>query len=158
MLATIYIAGERTVFNSIPMKIAILCAVMMVAAIFENIGDAAGYLIRSSLWGQYALAIGAMSVYGALTVTASRSGWSFLEVFPLGYLLAYFVVGLILGSRLPGGRPTGWQTVAALVMFLGLLINVAGQAYSRKRAPRAPHAVCRPTLPGETTPASSSGS
>jgi drug/metabolite transporter (DMT)-like permease len=113
------------------MKITLLCSVLVVAAMFENLGDAAGYLIKTSLWGQYALAIGAMSIYGALTVTVGRSGWSFSQAFPLGYLLAYFVVGIGLGSLLEGRRPSGYQAVAVLFMSLGLLINVAGQLQAK---------------------------
>jgi hypothetical protein len=108
------------------MKIVLLCSVLLAAAIFENLGDAAGYLIKSSLWGQYALAIGAMALYGALTVTVGRSGWSFTQAFPLGYLFAYFIVGLLLGSFLEGRRLSGFQAVAAIFMAIGLLINVAG--------------------------------
>jgi drug/metabolite transporter (DMT)-like permease len=121
------------------MKILILCAVLVAAAMFENLGDAAGYLIKNSLWGQYALAIGAMSIYGALTVTVGRSGWSFTQAFPLGYLLAYFVVGMALGSLLEGRRPTGFQALAALFMAVGLLINVAGQLRSDAATPQAAH-------------------
>ncbi len=113
------------------MKILLLCAILVAAAIFENLGDAAGYLIKDSHWGQYALAIGAMAIYGALTVTIGRSGWSFTQAFPLGYLLAYFVVGLALGSFLEGRRPSGYQVFAAIFMTVGLLINVAGQLRSK---------------------------
>lgn len=116
------------------MKIILLLALLLVAAMFENLGDAAGYLIKTSLWGKYALAVGAMSVYGALTVMVSRSGWSFMQAFPLGYLLAYFVVGLGLGSLLDGRRPTGYQAVAVLLMSLGLLTNVAGQLQAKNAA------------------------
>jgi drug/metabolite transporter (DMT)-like permease len=119
------------------MKILFLCAVLVAAAIFENLGDAAGYLVKNSLWGQYALAIGAMSIYGALTVTVGRSGWSFTQAFPLGYLFAYFVIGLALGSLLQGRRPTGFQALAALFMVMGLLINVAGQLRSKGSGPQA---------------------
>jgi hypothetical protein len=108
------------------MKIFLLCTVLTAAAIFENVGDAAGYLIKGSIWGQYALAIGAMAVYGALTVTVGRSGWSFTQAFPLGYLFAYFIVGLALGTLLEGRRPSGFQALAAVFMAIGLLINVAG--------------------------------
>src|ERR1700679_539889 len=108
------------------MKIILLCAVLVAAAIFENLGDAAGYLIKSSIWGQYALAIGAMAIYGALTVTVGRSGWAFTQAFPLGYLFAYFIVGLALGTLLEGRRPSGFQALAAVFMAIGLLINVAG--------------------------------
>ena len=80
-----------------------------------------------------------MSVYGALTVTVSRSGWSFMQAFPLGYLLAYFVVGLGLGSLLEGRRPSGYQAMAVLLMSLGLLINVIGQLQSRNAASREVH-------------------
>jgi drug/metabolite transporter (DMT)-like permease len=121
------------------MKILFLCAVLVAAAMFENLGDAAGYLIKNSLWGQYALAVGAMSIYGALTVTVGRSGWSFIQAFPLGYLSAYFVVGLALGSFLEGRRPTGFQALAALFMALGLLISVAGQVRSKGTQAEAVH-------------------
>jgi hypothetical protein len=114
------------------MKIILLCAVLLAAAIFENLGDAAGYLVKSSLWGQYGLAIGAMAVYGALTVTVGRSGWSFTQAFPLGYLFAYFIVGLALGSFLEGRRPTGFQALAAFFMAVGLLVNVAGHLKARR--------------------------
>ena len=123
----------------IPMKILFLCTVLVAAAMFENLGDAAGYLIKNSLWGQYALAIGAMAIYGALTVTVGRSGWSFTQAFPLGYLLAYFVVGLALGSFLEGRRPTRFQALAALFMAMGLLINVAGQLRSKSAGAQAVH-------------------
>lgn len=122
------------------MKILLLCAILVAAAVFENLGDAAGYLIKDSHWGQYALAIGAMAIYGALTVTVGRSGWSFTQAFPLGYLSAYFVVGMVLGSFLEGRRPSGYQVLAALFMAVGLLINVAGQLQS-KDAAQAVHPV-----------------
>ena len=123
------------------MKILLLCAILVAAAVFENLGDAAGYLVKDSHWGQYALAIGAMAIYGALTVTVGRSGWSFTQAFPLGYLLAYFVVGMALGSFLEGRRPSGYQVLAALFMAVGLLINVAGQLQSKDAAAQAVHPV-----------------
>ena len=123
------------------MKILLLCAILVAAAVFENLGDAAGYLIKDSHWGQYVLAIGAMAIYGALTVTVGRSGWSFTQAFPLGYLLAYFVVGMALGSFLEGRRPSGYQVLAALFMAVGLLINVAGQLQSKDAAAQAVHPV-----------------
>lgn len=107
-------------------KIAILGAVLLAAAIFENLGDAAGYIVKSNLWGQYALAIGAMAVYGFLTVTVGRSGWSFTQAFPLGYLFVYFIVGLIFGAVLEGRRPAGFQAWAAVFMMIGLVINFVG--------------------------------
>lgn len=107
-------------------KITILGAVLLASAIFENLGDAAGYIAKSNGWGQYALAIGAMAVYGILTVTVGRSGWSFTQAFPLGYLFVYFVVGLAFGASLEGRRPTGFQALAAVFMMIGLVINFAG--------------------------------
>jgi len=107
-------------------KSAILGLVLLAAAIFENLGDAAGYIVKSDGWGQYALAIGAMAVYGILTVTVGRSGWSFTQAFPLGYLFVYFIVGLIFGTFLEGRRPTGFQALAAVFMMIGLVINFAG--------------------------------
>jgi hypothetical protein len=99
---------------------------MLAAAIFENLGDAAGYIIKGNGWGPYALAIGAMAIYGALTVVVGRSGWSFTQAFPLGYLFVYFFVGLIFGAVLTGHRPRGFQMLAAALMMLGLLVNFAG--------------------------------
>jgi drug/metabolite transporter (DMT)-like permease len=107
-------------------KIALLGAVLLAAAIFENLGDAAGYLVKSNVWGQYALAVGAMAVYGILTVTVGRSGWSFTQAFPLGYLFLYFAVGLVLGTVLEGRRPSGFQILAAVFMMAGLVINFVG--------------------------------
>lgn len=107
-------------------KFAFLGAVLLAAAIFENLGDAAGYIVKSNIWAQYALAVGAMAVYGVLTVTVGRSGWSFTQAFPLGYLFVYFIVGLGFGLILEGRRPTGFQALAAVFMSIGLLINVAG--------------------------------
>jgi drug/metabolite transporter (DMT)-like permease len=107
-------------------KIAILGAVLLAAAIFENLGDAAGYVVKSNSWGQYALAIGAMAVYGILTVTVAHSGWSFTQAFPLGYLFVYFIVGLVFGALLEGRRPSGFQALAAVFMMIGLIINFAG--------------------------------
>jgi len=107
-------------------KIALLGAVLLAAAIFENLGDAAGYIVKSNIWGQYALAVGAMAVYGILTVTVGRSGWSFTQAFPLGYLFLYFGVGLVFGAVLEGRRPSGFQVLAAVFMMAGLVINFAG--------------------------------
>jgi len=107
-------------------KIALLGAVLLAAAIFENLGDAAGYIVKNCVWGQYALAIGAMAVNGILTVTVGRSGWSFIQAFPLGYLFLYFVVGLVFGTVLEGRRPSGFQVLAAVFMMVGLVINYAG--------------------------------
>jgi drug/metabolite transporter superfamily protein YnfA len=112
-------------------KIAILGVVLLAAAIFENLGDAAGYIVKSDGWGQYALAIGAMAVYGILTVTVGRSGWSFTQAFPLGYLFVYFIVGLIFGTLLEGRRPTGFQALGAVFMMIGLVINFAGNLRPR---------------------------
>lgn len=107
-------------------KIALLGAVLLAAAIFENLGDAAGYIVKGSAWGQYALAVGAMAVYGVLTVTVGRSGWSFTQAFPLGYLFVYFVVGLVFGAVLEGRRPYGFQALAAVLMLIALVVNFAG--------------------------------
>lgn len=117
-------------------KFAILGAVLLAAAIFENLGDAAGYIVKNSAWGQYALAIGAMAVYGILTVTVGRSGWSFTQAFPLGYLFVYFVVGLIYGALLEGRRPTGFQVLAATFMLAGLVVNFAGNRRPAASAPQ----------------------
>jgi hypothetical protein len=107
-------------------KIALLGAVLLAAAIFENLGDAAGYIVKGNAWGQYALAVGAMAVYGVLTVTVGRSGWSFVQAFPLGYLFIYFVVGLIFGAVLEGRRPSSFQALAAVLMLSALVVNFAG--------------------------------
>lgn len=114
-------------------KFALLGAILLTAAVFENLGDAAGYIIKSNTWGQYALAVGAMAVYGILTVTVGRSGWSFTQAFPLGYLFVYFIVGLGFGTLLEGRRPAGFQVLAAAFMLIGLLINVAGSVRSADR-------------------------
>lgn len=107
-------------------RILALAAVLLAAAIFENLGDAAGYIMKGKGWGAYVLAIGAMAIYGALTVIVGRSGWSFTQAFPLGYLFVYFLVGLIFGAVLTGHRPKGFQMLAAALMMLGLLVNFAG--------------------------------
>ena len=67
-----------------------------------------------------------MAVYGILTVTVGRSGWSFTQAFPLGYLFLYFAVGLVLGTVLEGRRPSGFQILAAVFMMAGLVINFVG--------------------------------
>lgn len=132
-------------------RIAVLGVVFLAAAIFENLGDAAGYIVKGSGWGQYALAIGAMSIYGALIVTVGRSGWSFMQAFPLGYLFVYFGVGLVFGAVLAGHRPRGFQVVAAALMMLGLLVNLAGNLKSPSSI-NHPDLAHRPTsaAPGST--------
>ena len=119
-----------------------LGAVLCAAAIFENLGDAAGYIIKGKGLGPYFLAVGAMAIYGALTVIVGRSGWSFTQAFPLGYLFVYFAVGLIFGAVLTGQRPHGFQMIAAALMMLGLIVNLAGNlnlANSEQHAEKVHH-------------------
>ncbi|MGA3032186.1 MAG: hypothetical protein ABSD70_02825 [Terracidiphilus sp.] len=134
-------------------RIALLGAVLLAAAIFENLGDAAGYIAKGNAWGQYALAIGAMAVYGILTVTVGRSGWSFTQAFPLGYLFIYFIVGLVFGAVLEGRRLSGSQLLAAVLMLAGLVMNFAGNLRPVDPAPQnsaISHTAAAPTPePGE---------
>ena len=75
-----------------------------------------------------------MAVFGILAVTVGRSGWSFTQAFPLGYLFVYFVVSLIFGALLEGRRPSGFQALAAVIMMIGLIINFAGNLRSADSA------------------------
>ena len=67
------------------MRFLALMGLLLLCAFFENLGDAGGYLAKTTP-AKFLLAMGAMAVYGALAVAVSRSGWSFTHAFPLYYI------------------------------------------------------------------------
>ncbi len=107
------------------MKFAVLVGLLLLCAFFENLGDAGGYLAKTTR-GQLLLAVGAMAVYGALAVAVSRSGWSFTHAFPLYYIFAYKLMSWGFAAYIDGYRITRWDIAGGVLILMGLATTAYG--------------------------------
>jgi len=107
------------------MRFAVLLGLLLLCAFFENLGDAGGYLAKTTR-GQLALAVGAMAVYGALAVAISKTGWSFTHAFPIYYIFAYKLVSWGFAAYLDGYRITRWDIVGGALILSGLGVTAYG--------------------------------
>lgn len=113
------------------MRFLILFGLLLLCAFFENLGDAGGYLAKKPL-AQFALAIGAMAVYGSLAVVVSRSGWSFTHAFPLYYIFAYKLMAWAFAAYIDGARITRWDIAGGALILLGLATTAYGVLQTRQ--------------------------
>jgi drug/metabolite transporter superfamily protein YnfA len=107
------------------MKFLTLLGLLLLCAFFENLGDAGGYLAKSTR-GQFALAIGAMAVYGALAVAISKTGWSFTHAFPIHYIFAYKLMAWAFAAYIDGTRITRWDILGGVLILSGLGVTAYG--------------------------------
>ena len=107
------------------MKFLTLFGLLLLCAFFENLGDAGGYLAKRPL-AQFALAMGAMAVYGALAVLVARSGWSFTHAFPLYYFFVYKLMGWGFAVYIDGYRITRWDIAGGILLFAGIAVTTYG--------------------------------
>lgn len=113
------------------MRFLTLLGLLLLCAFFENLGDAGGYLAKRPA-GQFALAIGAMAVYGTLAVLVARSGWSFTHAFPLYYIFAYKLMAWAFAAYLDGARITRWDIAGGVLILAGLATTAYGVLQSRQ--------------------------
>jgi len=106
-------------------KFLTLFGLLLLCAFFENLGDAGGYLAKTGR-GQFALAITAMAVYGALAVLVARSGWSFTHAFPLYYIFAYKLMAWGFAAYIDGAKITRWDIAGGALILLGLATTAYG--------------------------------
>lgn len=107
------------------MRFLTLLGLLLLCAFFENLGDAGGYLAKKPA-SQFALAMGAMAVYGALAVVVARSGWSFTHAFPLYYIFAYKLVAWAFAAYIDGYRITRWDLAGGVLILSGLAVTAYG--------------------------------
>ncbi len=107
------------------MRFLTLLGLLLLCAFFENLGDAGGYLAKTTR-GQFLLAMSAMAVYGALAVLVARSGWSFTHAFPLYYIFAYKLVAWAFAAYIDGYRITRWDLAGGVLILSGLAVTAYG--------------------------------
>lgn len=107
------------------MKFLTLLGLLLLCAFFENLGDAGGYLAKTTR-GQFLLAVGAMAVYGVLAVVVARSGWSFTHAFPLTYIFAYKLMAWAFAAYIDGARITRWDIAGGVLILAGLATTAYG--------------------------------
>jgi drug/metabolite transporter (DMT)-like permease len=103
----------------------ILFGLLLLCAFFENLGDAGGYLAKTTR-GQLLLAVGAMAVYGVLAVGVARSGWSFTHAFPLYYFFVYKLMGWGFAAYIDGYKITRWDIAGGVLLLAGVAVTTYG--------------------------------
>ncbi|MFQ5927575.1 MAG: hypothetical protein ACE5MH_09100 [Terriglobia bacterium] len=107
------------------MKFVTLLSLLLVCAFFENLGDAGGYLAKG-LERQLLTAMGAMAVYGAVTVAVAHSGWSFTHAFPIYYIFVYKLMGWAFAAYIDGYKITRWDIFGGVLILAGLGVTAYG--------------------------------
>ncbi len=107
------------------MRFVVLVGLLLLCAFFENLGDAGGYLAKTTR-SQLLLAVGAMAVYGALAVAISKTGWSFTHAFPLYYFFVYKLMGRAFAIYIDGYKITRYDIAGGVLLLAGIVVTTYG--------------------------------